>query len=405
MNETILYAYLKKKFSGGGGGGGEGGDSLAGVRFLDYDGTVVKSYSAEDFAALASLPANPSHAGLTAQGWNWSLEDAKTYVAAYGTLDIGQTYLPEDGKTKIKLSIPADAPSHRLTYAINFQQSVSGGVTVDWGDGSEAETYTGTSAATHTHTYAAGGDYDITLDVTSGSLTFPSYITGGYSDQDAYKRVAVRAVYFGNDVASIGNAFYNCYSLTSVVIPNTVTSIGNTAFYNCYSLASITIPGGVTKIGSSLFYNCYSLASISIPSSVTSIGNSAWINCRSLVSVTIPGGVTSIGNDAFSGCSSLASVSIPSGVTSIGNGVFQNCPLVSVTIPGSVTSIGSLAFSNCSSAGAYRLLASAPPALANANAFQSIPSDCVIYVPQGALTDYQAAANWSTYASHMQEEP
>ena len=108
-----------------------------------------------------------------------------------------------------------------------------------------------------------------------------------------------------------GGAFKGCTSLTSVTIPNSVTSIGEYAFFYCSSLTSITIPNSVTSIGNYAFYNCSSLTSVTIPNSVTSIGNAAFYNCSSLTSVTIPNSVTSIGGSAFFYCSSLTSVEAP----------------------------------------------------------------------------------------------
>ena len=78
-----------------GGGGGSASDA---VRFFDYDGTILYSYSASDFAALTAMPSNPTHTGLTSQGWNWTLADAKAQVTAMGSCDIGQMYVTSDGK-------------------------------------------------------------------------------------------------------------------------------------------------------------------------------------------------------------------------------------------------------------------------------------------------------------------
>ncbi len=139
--------------------------------------------------------------------------------------------------------------------------------------------------------------------------------------------------------------YINGQEITDVVIPNSVTSIGESVFYNCSGLTSITIPNSVTSIGSSAFSNCSSLTSITIPNSVTSIGESVFYNCSGLTSVTIPNSVTSIGNSAFSNCSSLTSITISNSVTSIGSEAFRGCSsLTSVTIPSSVISIGSNAF-------------------------------------------------------------
>ena len=144
-------------------------------------------------------------------------------------------------------------------------------------------------------------------------------------------------------------AFYNCSSLTSITIGNSVTSIGEYAFYNCSSLTSITIGNSVTSIGEYAFYNCSGLTSVTIGNSVASIGEYAFYNCSSLTSITIGNSVTSIGEYAFYNCSGLTSVTIGNSVTSIGEYAFYNCSsLTSITIPESVTSIRNSSFSGCS---------------------------------------------------------
>ena len=92
------------------------------VMFYDYDGTVLYSYSASDFANLSAMPANPSHTGLTAQGWNWSLADAKSQVSTYGFLDIGQMYTTSDGKTRIYITIPESTTSDYRIFGLRFMQ-------------------------------------------------------------------------------------------------------------------------------------------------------------------------------------------------------------------------------------------------------------------------------------------
>ena len=131
-----------------------------------------------------------------------------------------------------------------------------------------------------------------------------------------------------------GHAFEDCSSLTSVTIPNSVTSIGAWAFHGCSSLTSVTIPNSVTSIGSYAFYNCSGLTSVTIPNSVTSIRDYTFYYCSGLTSVTIPNSVTSIGVYAFSGCRSLTSVTIPNSVTSIGSGAFVSCSgLTAIYVP------------------------------------------------------------------------
>lgn len=278
----------------------------------------------------------------------------------------------------------------------------------------------------------------ITLPFVGGSIKtenntyqYPfGYIFGTSSYESAS---AVEQNYYGNSTSSTTNstyyipnslktvtitggnilygAFYNCTSLASITLPNSITSIGSYAFCNCtaniewgdnpsitgignyafsgYKGASITIPDSVTSIGHQAFKGCTSLESITIPDSVTSIGDDAFWSCTSLESVYITDlkswcniefgssdanplcyahnlylndelvtnitadmlqGVTEIKDYAFRYCYSLTSITIGNGVTSIGYGAFRYCTsLESITIPDSVTSIGSYAFDGCKS--------------------------------------------------------
>ena len=231
-------------------------------------------------------------------------------------------------------------------------------------------------------------------------LKAPSRLKGEYSIRKGVKVIGNNA--FGG--CKIGNrAFYECSSLTSINIPNSVTNIGYRAFWSCKSLTSINIPTSVTNIGDSAFEECSSLTNIDIPNSVTNIGNGAFSRCDSLTKIIIPrsvvnmngnpflrwdgdlyneseafiyenqvlfnkdkttliayrskeknyiipNSVTYIGNDAFFDCKSLTSINIPNSVTNIGNRAFRGCDLLKrINIPDSVTYIGNLAFAFCSS--------------------------------------------------------
>lgn len=152
-------------------------------------------------------------------------------------------------------------------------------------------------------------------------------------------------------ITSIGDsAFAYCKNLTKITIPDSVTSIGDRAFNDCESLTSITIPDSVTSIGKSAFHYCARLTKITIPYSVTSISNNTFESCNSLTSVAIPDSVTSIGRFAFTYCESLTSIVIPDNVTSIGDRAFAYCErLAKITIPYGVTKIGDYAFAYCES--------------------------------------------------------
>ena len=408
-----------------------------GVRFLDYDGSVVATYSAKEFANVSELPENPTHTGLTAQGWNWSLADAKTYVGAHGALDIGQMYVTDDGKTRLYISLPEGRTSPILQLYLNANSELD----IDWGDGSTHSTFTSTSAdyKSERHEYSAFGDYVISVSVTTGgfilqssSSSVSSILWNGNDNSNSPDRAynnAIKKVEIGDSVTSIGQrAFSGCSSLSSITIPDTVTSIDSYAFYYCYSLSSITIPDGVTNISTYAFSGCSSLSSITIPDSVTSISSNAFSGCPSLSSITIPDGVTSIGSNAFSGCSSLSSITIPDGVTSIGSSAFQQCySLSSITIPDGVTSIGTYAFQNCSSLSSItipdtvtsieggtftncrymtyiKFESTTPPTVTNSNAWSGVSSSTKILVPTGTLETYKTATNYPDPAIYTYEE-
>lgn len=411
-----------------------GGASKKQINFIDYDGTIVQSYTSAEWANVSALPDNPSHTGLVAQGWNWTKAqiDAQLTASPDGDIWVGQMYITESGDTEIDVNL---SDSARLSPILTI--CVNGSVTVDWGDNTSPNTVTGSSLYTRKavpHTYASEGNYTIAIHVVSGSFQF--YCSSAYLILRKNTAVLENRVYancvenvrFGNGVTSIGNyAFCFCYSLKNITIPNGVTSFGTYVFQNCYSLASVTIPNGVTLVAANTFDSCYTLASVTLPNSVTTIGNSAFTSCYGLTSITIPSSVTSIEGSAFQSCFALKSIAIPNSVTSIGNSAFRNCyaltsitlpssvtsignsafhscyALTSITIPSSVTSIEGSAFYNCYGMAEYHILPTNVPTLGT-TVFNNIVSDCKIYVPSGTLSDYQSATNWSTYASYMVEE-
>ena len=339
--DTDLTSAVHRLCAGYGGGGGSP-VTKKDVNFYDYDGTIIAAYTAAEFAALTAMPSNPSHTGLTAQGWNWSFSDAKTYVASYGKLNIGQMYITSDGKTRLYIELTEGRLSPWLKLYLNENSELD----IDWGDGSAHSTFTSITAdyKKEKHIYANAGSYVITITVVSGGFSIQSSSkslstlltnndTSNTSPDRAYLN-SIKKIEVGNGITSIGSyAFYLCSSLNSITIPDSVTSIENNAFATCYSLSSITIPNSVTSIKSYAFYYCYSLSTISIPDSVTSILDHAFYYCSSLNLITIPNTVTSIGSGAFTTCYSLSSITIPNSVTSIDSGAFSTSPsLNSITI-------------------------------------------------------------------------
>ena len=222
-------------------------------------------------------------------------------------------------------------------------------------------------------------------------LAAPGELSGAYSVKEGTRIICDLAFSFcsslseiviPSSVTSIGDgAFSCCHSLSEIVIPSSVTSIGDHAFSGCDSLSEIVIPSGVTSIGNYAFSGCSSLKYISIPKSVIGLNGNPFVEWKgkleclspnfvyeddilfnkdksriisfrnqNVESYVIPSSVTSIGKGAFTGCYSLSEIVIPSSVTSIGDGAFSFCRSLSeIVIPSSVTSIGDWAFSNCDS--------------------------------------------------------
>jgi ELWxxDGT repeat protein len=195
------------------------------------------------------------------------------------------------------------------------------------------------------------------------------------------------------------NAFYNS-GLTSITIPNSVTSIGEGAFGSCQSLTTVNIPNSVTTISDVAFNSCISLTSITIPESVTTLGEGVFINCIRLTSVNIPTSITSIGAYMFSSCTSLTSVTIPTSVASIGAYTFQNCSgLTSIAIPNSVASIADYSFSGCTGLTSIAVNWTTPLTI-NANVFNGLNlSTITLNVPAGTETAYKDALVWREFGA------
>ena len=260
--------------------------------------------------------------------------------------------------------ITSDTYANNTTYTnesfilLDIFSKANGTITVTYGNLTKTITNTTSSDAAHQVFFGTfKGVSDSMETPTSGTLTVEGdYCSIGVASYNTAKSTTKR--YYGiKNIDSLGTieyiapyAFYDCTSITSINIPNGVTTISSNAFYNCKNLKYITIPDSVTYIASYAFYGCSLLRSINIPNSVTTISSYAFYSCTSLTSITIPDSVTSIGDNAFYNCISLTSITIPNSVTSIYSYAFYECSkLTSITIPNGVTSIEDFTFGGCRS--------------------------------------------------------
>lgn len=182
----------------------------------------------------------------------------------------------------------------------------------------------------------------------NGSYSIPDGVTT--IAKSSFSSSSLSSIIIPDSVTVIeGYGFRNCTSLASITIPDSVTTIENYALYGCTSLTNASLGNNLTSIGNSTFENCSSLKNVTLGNSVNTIGENVFKDCTSLTSIIIPDSVTAIGDSVFSGCHSLILVTIGNNVATIGQSAFYNCiNLMNITIPASVTAIGDWSFSRCS---------------------------------------------------------
>lgn len=205
------------------------------------------------------------------------------------------------------------------------------------------------------------GPYDIDIPEKLDGYTVTGLGKDSFSIDDLYSplyeihHTKIHSVTIPQSVTSIGDsAFAGCHNLVSLTINDAATSIGRRAFAECPLTTTLELGENITTIGNSAFYDCRGLKNVTIPQSVTSIGDSAFGECSSLETLSfgenIKTNIETIGDDAFYYCIELESVTIPQSVTSIGNDAFGQChDLQSLTIKDAATSIGHRAFLGCTS--------------------------------------------------------
>ena len=396
------------------------------INFYDYDGTLLYAWSLDELAGKTALPDLPTRTGLTCQGWNWTLENIK----AQGTpINVGANYITDDGSTRFYLDIPEGGV---LTMPLLIYQSVSGGVTISWGDG-QTETISGTGNVQTSHTYAAPGKYTLSLlpaegcTINFGHAAAAQNVFGSISNNNLVLQANVKKVELGRGFSELrAFSLQNMRAVTCISMPAGITYMQSACFGVCEALKAIALPKNLTTLIGSVLTLCTSLAvvaasdgtypannfltgsyaahKLTFRKALNSIGNLAFQNCYALSAVYGIGNVTSMGNNAFQNCRNLCNDLPALKITSIPANCFSGCySLNRLRFAGAVTSIAAGAFTNCYGILSYDFTyCTTVPTLANANAFTGINANCKIRVPASLVDEWKAATNWATYADYIE---
>lgn len=335
------------------------------INFYDYEGTLLYSYDISEIKNLKELPPLPYHEGLICQGWNWDYEDV---IALDYPMNIGAMYITDDGKTRIHICIETMDYS---TIPLYLYQSVSNGISIDWGDGSPIEALEGINNVSGSHSYAQVGEYVITLDpldecVVGLGQSNNVGVVGNRSlssQPTMWNNTLIRKVFFGKNITKYMGCCTYCYYLEEATFPaywtqwmlGTTCSIKhinipkNVKTLPAYSIASIafylkriSLPNGILELSMGI-YGCTELVSLTLPDSITSISNMSTMN--SLTSLRLPKNLVTAGNNCLQNCNQTTIEELPTTLRIIGTSAFTGVRLKKADIRG-VSELKNSAFKN-----------------------------------------------------------
>lgn len=356
--------------------GGSGVVVLANdVTFYDYDGKILHSYTKDEFLALTEFPPLPTRKGLICQEWNWDFEDAVAYVADYGVLDVGATYITDDGNTRVYIQL-----ENKENITIFYQQNIANGVVVNWGDGSEESVSEATGVVTFSHAYSQRGEYCITFKpdescvfTLGGKGTGQSIIYLDPNNRNTYNHTLIKR-------AEIGR--YKDY-------------MGAYAFENTIDLESVNIPKNCIIYGESFAYTSR-LKCLVMPKSSSISASNGLAYTQGLRKVILGGGMKSLGSTAFRS-SSITSFLTPPGIETLYPPYSDNY-LRLIVIPKSVTKMAG--FSTCNNLSLCIMWQHEVVPTLTAS-FGTVASNCQIVVPDALYDEWIAATNWSAVADKI----
>lgn len=362
------------------------------INFYDYEGTRLYAYTAQEWANITELPANPDRTsdGLIAQGWNWTKAEIDEQLAEtpYAKVSIGQMYGAPNDASFIKGVLTDKTKDLRLNLVIK------GTVSVDWGDGSEHTEMTGVSLSSTVraeHNYSSAGEFCITITPSADtSLLFTTYVlsVAGNTNDYLIHKDCIREVHLGSnfDMTSHSN------------------STRSSIFKSCYSLEKISMANPVSEnsiIGSQFLQCANSVKCFVVPRNVVTIMSTSFSNCEALERVIFHRRISSFGSGVLSGgidtCTQLKEFYIPPLLTSLTFNFGPSPHIKEVTIPANITTFESN--TRCAITELHMKPLSPPSTFPIYS--QNVSSLLTIYVPAESLSEYQAATNWSKYASKM----
>lgn len=433
------------------------------VNFMDYDGTVLHSYTLDEINSMTDLPDLPTNMEYKAKMWNWTLDEIKEINEP---VDVGVIYQYDNDLVAILKVDVSDYIVGNTTY-INVSRTnvrVNVSLSIDWGDSNEPQLYTfvgNSSGANITHVYNNIGNYKIIIKLISddqdvritptvyssnGSYNHSKFFTkhgGGFSSSTYQSAgpwwLAVKEIilgskcnmpsynlcygyknleYFRTDDITYKIAycsFYDCQNLKGSIIPRN-TVIGSTSNYNlpsniyirCYSMRFVSFPKTIStmSIKNSIFLNNYNIKKIILPDGITSLTGSFAENCYNLEYVYLPDTINSIGEKAFNNCNKLKKIRLSENITSIPNSCFSCCyELKKLNLPPSITSIGTYAF--CDSIGGGSGIGITTFDFSKFTQIPTVQTSSFnthrlkIIVPNNLYDEWITTSNWSTYIDYI----
>lgn len=417
--------------------------TIHGVNYYDYNGDLLYVYTPQEFLALSAHPSQPTHTGLVAEGWNWSLSDAQTFIRnTCDCLNIGGHYITDTGDSRFYIEIPEELIGNSLWIGVYYRQSVKNGLTIDWGDGTTSTSGTSVNGNTNSgHTYTNIQTDSFVIKVTpletciytlGNTNAYVGVFGYGYTTQRHNVVKLIKAEIGKNVSWEHGQAFRWCVNLETVSMPKTVnyaSMSGSYQFSICASLKGLVIPEGITTIsGTDAITSVVNLKCFCAPKSLTSLqgGITGYIDSLILPNVTTFSSATfryarcirriHISNTAytfpqytFADTPVLDEIELPknnSNFTEIVPYLFAGTGLKHIEVPATVTSIGNQGLYG-RSLETVIMRPTTPPTAASINIFYSYPTYLKIYVPYSAdhsiLNAYKTASNWTQFASRIYE--